>query len=88
MCFRRRNADPTALQVAVAAAQADFIGMLEGRIMLSQVHICSWAPKSNGVIMAVDSAMEDVKHFRINGIPSHLRDAHYSGAKSLDHGQI
>lgn len=83
------NADPTALQVAVAAAQAvDFIGMPEGRIMLSQAAIyVACAPKSNGVIMAVDTAMEDVKHIRINGIPSHLRDAHYSGAKSLDHGQ-
>lgn len=82
------NADPNALQVAVAAAQAvDFIGMPEGRIILSQAAIyVACAPKSNGAIMAIDSAMEDVKNIRIKGIPSHLRDAHYPGAQALGHG--
>lgn len=83
------NADPNALQVAVAAAQAvDFIGMPEGRIILSQAVIyVACAPKSNGAVMAIDSAMEDVKHANISGIPFHLKDAHYSGAQSLGHGE-
>ncbi|MBZ4668112.1 MAG: ATPase related to the helicase subunit of the Holliday junction resolvase [Defluviitaleaceae bacterium] len=82
------NADPNALQVAVAAAQAvDFIGMPEGRIILAQAAIyVACAPKSNGAIVAIDAALEDVKNIRIKGIPSHLRDAHYPGAKELGHG--
>jgi putative ATPase len=82
-------ADPTALQTAVAAAQAvEFIGMPEGRINLAQAVIAlSLAPKSNAVIKAVDAALADVNSGRIGLVPRHLRDAHYQGAKRLGHGQ-
>ncbi|HIY25159.1 MAG TPA: replication-associated recombination protein A [Candidatus Brachybacterium merdigallinarum] len=81
-------ADPTALQVAVAAMQAvQMLGMPEGRIPLAQavVHIAS-APKSNASYQALDAAIADVRAGRGQGVPAHLRDAHYAGAKSLGHG--
>jgi len=82
------NADPNALQVAVAAAQGvDFIGMPEGRILLSQAAIyLACAPKSNSAIVAIDSAMEDVMRIQISGIPAHLKDVHYPGASELGNG--
>lgn len=81
------NADPRALQVAVAAAQAvDFIGMPECRIILSQAATyVACAPKSNAAYLAVDMAMSDVKNIKIKTVPTHLKDAHYSGAKDLGH---
>ena len=81
-------ADPTALQTAVAAAQAvQLIGMPEARIILSQavVHIAT-APKSNAAYLAIDKAIADVRAGKIGTVPPHLRDAHYSGAKDLGHG--
>nr|WP_156002450.1 replication-associated recombination protein A [Streptomonospora sp. PA3] len=81
-------ADPTALQVAVAAAQAvELIGLPEARINLAQavVHI-ALAPKSNSVIAAIDAAMADVRQGRAGPVPAHLRDAHYKGARELGHG--
>jgi putative ATPase len=80
-------ADPSSLQVAVAAATAlDLIGMPEARINLAQavVHL-SLAPKSNAVIAAVDGALADVRAGRTGGVPPYLRDAHYPGAKKLGH---
>jgi putative ATPase len=82
-------ADPTALQTAVAAAQAvELIGMPEARINLAQavIHI-SLAPKSNAVITAVDAAIADVRAGRIGQVPGHLRDGHYKGAAELGHGK-
>jgi putative ATPase len=82
-------ADPTALGVAVAAADAvQFIGMPEGRIPLAQavVHLAT-APKSNAAYMALDAAIADVKAGKIGRVPKHLRDAHYPGAKRLGHGK-
>ncbi|MGW5054634.1 replication-associated recombination protein A [Actinokineospora sp. NPDC004072] len=78
-------ADPTALQVAVAAAQAvQLIGMPEGRLALAQatVHLAT-APKSNAVITAIDAAMADVRAGAAGSVPPHLRDGHYAGAKKL-----
>lgn len=79
------NADPHALQVAVAAAQAvQFIGMPEGRIPLAQaVTYISCAPKSNAAYLGVDRALQDVRQIQIQGVPPHLRDGHYSGSKEL-----
>jgi putative ATPase len=81
-------ADPTALQTAVAAAHAvQFIGMPEGRLNLAQAVIAlALAPKSNAVIMAIDSALADVEAGRIGLVPAHLRDAHYPGAARHGHG--
>lgn len=82
-------ADPTALTTAVAAAQAvQLIGMPEARLNLAQATIAlAVAPKSNAVILAIDEASADVRAGKIGPVPSHLRDAHYGGAKKLDHGK-
>jgi putative ATPase len=81
-------ADPTALPLAVAAADAAaFLGLPEARITLAHAVIAlSLAPKSNAVINAVDAAVADVRAGRIGSVPPHLRDAHYVGAKKLGHG--
>jgi len=81
-------ADPTALTTAVAAAQAvQLIGMPEGRLNLAQATIAlAVAPKSNAVIKAIEAASADVRAGKIGPVPTHLRDAHYSGAKNLGHG--
>ncbi|MDN5906709.1 MAG: replication-associated recombination protein A, partial [Micrococcaceae bacterium] len=82
-------ADPTALQSAVAAAQAvQLIGMPEGRFILGQavVHLAT-APKSNASYQAINAAIADVRGGRGEGIPPHLRDAHYPGAGQLGHGK-
>ncbi|MFE4835479.1 replication-associated recombination protein A [Arthrobacter sp. NPDC056691] len=81
-------ADPTALQTAVAAAQAvQLIGMPEGRIVLAEavVHLAT-APKSNAAYMGINKAVADVRAGLGNGIPAHLRDSHYPGSKQLGHG--
>jgi len=82
-------ADPTALGVAVAAADAvQYIGMPEGRIPLAQavVHLAT-APKSNAAYLGIDRAIADVREGRAGRVPKHLRDAHYPGAKRLGHGK-
>ncbi len=81
------NADPQALVVAVAAAQAvERIGMPEAEIILSQavLYVAS-APKSNSAVMAVVAAGESVRQTKTT-VPSHLQDAHYKGAKNLGRG--
>lgn len=78
-------ADPTALQVAVAAAEAvNMIGMPEGRLPLAQatIHLAT-APKSNAVILGIDAALADVRKGNAGVVPPHLRDGHYAGAKKL-----
>ncbi|MCD0481216.1 replication-associated recombination protein A [Streptacidiphilus sp. ASG 303] len=82
-------ADPTALQTAVAAAQAvQLIGFPEARITLSQAVIAlALAPKSNAAYLAIDAALEDVRKGLAGPVPPHLRDAHYAGARTLGHGQ-
>ena len=81
------NADPQALSVAVAAAQAvERIGMPESQIILSQaVTYVACAPKSNSACNAIFAANEAVKRIRTT-VPAHLRDAHYKGAAKLGHG--
>src|ERR1700683_4094998 len=81
-------ADPTALQTAVAAAQAvEFVGLPEARINLAQavIHI-SMAPKSNAAIKAIGAADADVRAGLVGAVPAHLRDAHYPGAGKVGHG--
>ncbi|MDO4919464.1 replication-associated recombination protein A [Kocuria sp.] len=82
-------ADPSALQTAVAAAQAvQLIGMPEGRIPLAEAvaHLAT-APKSNASYTALDAAIADVRAGRAGPVPLHLRDAHYPGAQQLGHGR-
>lgn len=82
------NADPNALQVAVAACEAvERIGMPEARIILAQaVTYIACAPKSNAAYLAIDAAMDVVRSEKTAAIPAHLRDAHYKGAAKLGHG--
>ncbi|GAA2575664.1 replication-associated recombination protein A [Microbacterium binotii] len=82
-------ADPQALQIAVAAADAvAFIGMPEGRIPLAEatVYLATTA-KSNAAYNAINAAIADVKAGGFGRVPTHLRDAHYPGAKRLGHGK-
>ena len=83
------NADPQALILAVAAQQAvEFVGMPEARIPLAQaVAYIACAPKSNAAYLAISKAMEDVERGRTLEVPAHLKDASYSGAKKLGHGE-
>ena len=82
------NADPHALQVAVAAMQAvDFVGLPEGRIPLAQaVTYVACAPKSNAAYLGIDKALGDVKNIRIGSVPPHLKDSHYGGASNMGNG--
>ena len=81
------NADPQALQVAVAAAQAvERVGMPESQIILSQaVTYMACAPKSNAAVNAIFAAMDSVKKTKTT-VPAHLQDAHYGGHDKLGHG--
>ncbi len=81
-------ADPQALVVASAAAQAvERVGMPEAQIILAQavIHIAT-APKSNSVVTAIGEAMEAVKNEKIMPVPVYLQDSHYRGAQKLGHG--
>src|SRR5690606_7804735 len=83
------NADPRALQVAVAAAEAvQLVGMPEARIPLAQaVLYIACAPKSNAAYLAIDEALEDVRRRAQPPVPKHLRDSSYPGSKELGHGE-
>ncbi|WP_438354984.1 replication-associated recombination protein A [Microbacterium sp. CJ88] len=82
-------ADPQALQIAVAAADAvAFIGMPEGRIPLAEAtaYLATTA-KSNAAYNAINAAIADVRAGDFGRVPPPLRDAHYAGAKRLGHGK-
>jgi putative ATPase len=83
------NADPHALLVAVAAAQAvDFIGLPECKINMAQAAAyIACAPKSNASCAAIFSAWDDVNNIQIKTLPPHLRDAGYPGAAHLKRGE-
>jgi putative ATPase len=81
-------ADPQALLVAVAAAQAvEHVGLPEAQLNLSQavIHLAT-APKSNRSALAIWNARSAVVDGAIGEVPAHLRDAHYQGASQLGHG--
>lgn len=81
------NADPRALPLAASCLQTvEFIGMPEAQLTLSQTttYLAS-APKSNAATLAIGAAMKDVKSGKVHAVPTHLKDAHYAGAKELGH---
>ena len=82
-------ADPQALPIAVAAAQAvQLIGLPEGRLTLAEATIyLALAPKSNAVIRAINAATADVRRGDAGSVPPHLRDSHYPGARRIEHGK-
>lgn len=81
------NADPQAIQVAAACAQAvERVGMPEAQIILAHAAIyVACAPKSNSVVNAISEAMQTVKERQTGAVPVHLRDSHYGGAGKLGH---
>jgi putative ATPase len=83
------NADPRALQVAVAAAHAlEHVGLPEAQLNLSQAALyLARAPKSKASALAIWEAREDVRKGGNLRPPAMLRDAHYAGAKKLGHGE-
>jgi putative ATPase len=83
------NADPRALQVAVAAAHAvEHVGLPGARLNLSQAAIyLARAPKSNASYVAIKEATKDVREHGHLRPPDELRDASYYGAKKLGRGQ-
>jgi putative ATPase len=83
------NADPAALPLAVAAAQAcELVGLPECQLTLAQAAtFLACAPKSNAATIGIGEARSDVRENRLLPVPVHLRDAHYPGAKRLGHGE-
>ena len=81
-------AAPEVLTTCVSVAQGvALIGMPEARLLLAQAVVAvATAPKSNATYLAIDRALADVRAGRGGAVPPHLRDAHYSGASSLGHG--
>jgi putative ATPase len=83
------NADPNALQVAIAAHRAlEFVGLPEAKLNLAQAAVyLSLAPKSNASAMALWRAEEDVKGSGPLPVPAHLRDSHSSASRSIGAGK-
>ena len=81
-------ADPRGLLVADAAARAvEFVGLPEAQLNLAHAVVyLATAPKSNRVMVALGAAQSDVADRPAGDVPSHLRDAHYRGAKTIGHG--
>ena len=82
------NADPQALLVATAAAQAvEMVGLPEARIPMAQATIyIATAPKSNACCEAINQAMAAVQQLENKSVPPHLRDSSHPGAKKMGDG--
>ncbi|MTE02905.1 replication-associated recombination protein A [Lactobacillus johnsonii] len=81
-------ANPPACSRAVDAVQAaQMVGLPEARIILSNavIELCL-SPKSNSAITAIDAAIGDIRNKQNDPIPDSLKDAHYKGAATLNHG--
>jgi putative ATPase len=83
------NADPQALVVAVAAAQAlEHVGVPEARLNLAQAAIyLARAPKSNAVLRALSEATRDVREQGNLRPPKFLRSTGHPGQRTLGHGE-
>jgi len=83
------NADPAALPLAVATAQAcEIVGLPECQLNLAQtVAYLACAAKSNAATVGIYEARDDVREGRVLPVPVHLRDKNYAGAKRLGHGE-
>lgn len=79
---------PNAIVIVNSCVQAALmVGLPEARINLAQAVITLAAsPKSNRAYMALNAALQDLKTRKIDDVPDHLKDAHYSGAKELGRG--
>ena len=84
------NADPNALVVAVAAAQAlEHVGLPEAQLNLAQAAIyLARAPKSNASAVAIWEARRDVREHGNARPPAMLRSTgHKEAAKARGHGE-
>jgi putative ATPase len=83
------NADPRALLVATAAAQAlEHVGLPEAQLNLAQAALyLSRAPKSNATARAIWAARDDIRREGMKQPPAMLRDSHYAGARARGHGE-
>jgi putative ATPase len=83
------NADPRALMLAVAAFDAlRVVGLPEASLNLSQAALyLASAPKSNASMLAISRAREELTRYGAQAVPTHLREAHYPGARRLRHGE-
>lgn len=83
------NANPTALILAAAGAQAvERVGMPEAQIILG--HLTTYlacSPKSNASYVAIKRALEDVRTKPLTPIPMHLRNAPHSGMRELGYAE-
>lgn len=79
---------PTAITVVNACVQAaQMVGFPEARINLAEaVVLLASCPKSNASYMALDSAINDLHNKKIDDVPAHLKDSHYTGAAKLGRG--
>lgn len=79
---------PTAITTVTACVQASLmVGLPEAKINLAQaVVLLASCPKSNAAYMALSSAESDLKNKKIDDVPPHLKDSHYSGASDRGHG--
>ena len=80
---------PSAISIVTACVQASLmIGMPEAAINLSHaVILLASAPKSNSANAAFESALADLRKRKIDDVPDHLKDSHYSGAKKKGYGK-
>src|ERR1700687_4265623 len=83
------NADPRALQIALAVKDAvDFVGLPEGMIPLAQgVTYLASAPKSNASYRAMLAAREDARQHGALAVPLHLRNAPTPLMRKLGYGE-
>ncbi|MDQ3952448.1 MAG: replication-associated recombination protein A [Actinomycetota bacterium] len=82
------NADPVALQVAIAAHHAlEFVGLPEAKLNLAQAAVyLSLAPKSNASAVALWRAEEDLEAGPLP-VPPHIRDSHAAASRMLGAGK-
>jgi putative ATPase len=83
------NADPQALVLATAAAQAaELVGWPEAELILSQATLyLALAPKSNAALRALGAAKDAIANGANTEVPLHLRNASFSGARGLGYGR-
>lgn len=79
---------PSAITIVTACVQAALmVGLPEAQINLAQaVVLMASCPKSNAACMALERAKSDLKTKKIDDVPAHLKDSHYSGATKRGHG--
>ena len=83
------NADPRALGIATATAEAvDRVGMPEARIPLGQACLfMACAPKSNAAYVAINQALAEVERSGAQPVPLHLRQASDATSRAEGYGQ-